>query len=166
MSDIEQRFQALEEKVAGLQDQIAIYQLIAHYGPLADGADNEDRRQKTGALFSENGVYDLGNDWKAHGPQEVADMLAGDMHRDLIAHGSAHVMGLPYVLVDGDRATAFSYSRVYRHRDGVFTVWRVAANRWELVRGERGWEVTRRINRLLDGNEESKALLRDVDTIA
>lgn len=166
MSDIEQRFRALEEKVAGLQDQIAIYQLIAHYGPLADGADTEERRQKAGALFGEDGVYDLGSDWKAQGPNEVAGMLAGEMHRDLIAHGSAHVMGLPYVLVDGDRAIAFSYSRVYRHRDGVFTVWRVSANRWELTRGEKGWEVTRRVNRLLDGNEEAKILLREVDEIA
>jgi hypothetical protein len=43
-------------------------------------------------------------------------------------------------------------------REGA--VWRVAANRWELLRTPAGWRVTARTNRLLDGTEEARDLLR------
>lgn len=166
MTDIEQRLIALEDETIKLRSQMAVYQVLARYGPLADSADDDVRRQKVGALFSDDGVYDLGADWKGIGPAGVAEMLAGDIHRDLVCHGSAHVMGLPYVIVDGDRATALSYSRVYGHRDGVFTVRRVAANHWQLAREDGSWKVTHRINRLLDGNDEAKAILRQADEVA
>ncbi len=162
---IEQRLLALEAETARLRDQMAIYQVIARYGPLADSADDETRRHKAGALFSEDGVYDLGGDWKGCGPAGVAEMLDGEIHHDLVLHGSAHIMSLPFVTVDGDRATALSYSQVYRHRDGAFTILRVSANHWEFTREGGGWKVKYRANRLLDGNEEAKGILRLVDTV-
>jgi hypothetical protein len=162
---IEQRILLLEAETARLRDHVAIYQILARYGPLADSADDEARRQKTGALFSENGIYDIDADWKGYGPSGVAEMLGGEIHRDLVHNGSAHVMSLPYVIVEGDKATALSYSQVYRHREGAFFVWRVAANHWELAREGGGWKVTYRVNRLLDGNEEARAILRRVDEV-
>jgi len=49
---------------------------------------------------------------------------------------------------------------VYRHEAGTFTVWRVSANHWECARIDGQWKVTRRTNRLLDGNEAARDILR------
>ena len=35
---------------------------------------------------------------------------------------------------------------------------RVSSNRWELQRTPQGWKVSRRINRLMKGDEESRRL--------
>ncbi|WP_176593404.1 nuclear transport factor 2 family protein [Sphingobium sp. EM0848] len=91
MGDLEQRLLALGEEMAKLRDQMAIYQLLVRYGPLVDSADDEVRRETAGALFSENGVYDLGSDYKARGPDGVAELLAGGTHRDLVCHGPARL---------------------------------------------------------------------------
>jgi hypothetical protein len=83
-------------------------------------------------------------------------MVEGAAHQGLLAEGVAHVMGLPRVTVDGDRAVAVNQSVVHRRGE----VWRVAANRWELVRTPLGWQVASRVNRLLDGSAEARELLR------
>ena len=47
------------------------------------------------------------------------------------------------------------------HQDGDrFVVARVSANRWELERVDGRWEIRRRVNRLLDGTDAGRALLR------
>lgn len=160
MEDTKNRLNALEAQVKHLQDCESIRQLLASYGPLADTADTAEGRKQMGALFSANGVYDLGDEWQATGPDAIGELLNNPDHLALVANGSAHVMGLPFIKVEGDTATALSYSRVYRHEHGEFTVWRVSANRWECARVDGHWQVTRRVNRLLDGNEQAKALLR------
>ena len=68
-------------------------------------------------------------------------MVEGDFHQKLIAGGAAHVVGVPHIVVSGHRAVATCYSRVFRHVDGGFEVWRVAVNRWELVRTPDGWRT-------------------------
>jgi hypothetical protein len=65
----------------------------------------------------------------------------------------------PIVFVDDDRATAIAYSQVYLHTDHGHEVWRVSANRWEFRRTEEGWRVTRRVNRVIDGNPAAHAIL-------
>jgi hypothetical protein len=42
----------------------------------------------------------------------------------------------------------------------VFEVFRVSSNRWELRKSDGQWRVQRRTNRLLDGDEAARALLR------
>lgn len=154
----------LEAQVQKLQDSEDIRQLLAQYGPLADTANSAQRREKAGALFADNGVYDLGENWQATGPYDIGELLNNPAHLELVANGSAHVMGLPYITLNGDSATALSYSRVYRHRNGEFTIWRVSANFWRCVRNNGEWKVVHRSNRLLDGNEEARELLRNVDS--
>ena len=55
---------------------------------------------------------------------------------------------------------ATCYSRVYRHGDDGYWVWRVSANRWELVRTPDGWRVKRRVNRTLNGQPDARNILR------
>ena len=163
MNELETRLTALEAQVRQLTDCEAIRQILARYGPLADSANNDARRLKAGALFADKGVYDLGDNWSATGPEAIGELLNDPQHIELIAKGSAHVMGLPYITLQGDSASALSYSRVYRHEDGEFTVWRVSINYWQLVRSVGDWKVMRRTTRLLNGSDEAYALLLKVD---
>jgi len=77
-------------------------------------------------------------------------------------NGAAHVLGgVPHVVIDGDTAVATAYYHLHRRADDSFTVWRVTATRWELVRDDGTWRVARRVNRLLDGSSEARQLLAD-----
>src|SRR5262249_26684969 len=55
MANIDDRLAALERRVRLLEDQIAIYQVMAAYGPAADSGSTEQAI----TLWSEDGVYDL-----------------------------------------------------------------------------------------------------------
>jgi hypothetical protein len=171
MSDMEQRFAALETRLKELEDQIAIYQLMSAYGPLVDSGD----AAATSNLWVEDGVYDWGGGSTPPAPDApvkegaagaaynraaIADMVRGSYHQDIIEGGAGHVIGLPHIVLKGDTAIATSYSRLYRRDGDNFRVWRVGANRWEFVRTLDGWRVQTRVNRVLTGAEEPRALLR------
>ena len=132
-------------------DVVAITQLIAAYGPAVDTGDGD----AVAALFAEDGWYDVAG-MRFEGRAQIAAMVHGGGHQGLIAEGVAHVMGMPHVAVDGDTATAVNQSVVLRKTH----VWRVAANRWTFVRTADGWRVQSRVNRLLDGAQEARDLLR------
>jgi hypothetical protein len=156
MSDLEATVAALEERVRELEDRLAIYNLIATYGPAVDSGSDD----VMSAVFREDALYDT-DPGPMNGRPAISAMVRGDGHQGLIRNGAAHVMALPVVRVDGDHAVATGYSRLYRaDPEGGFEVWRVAANRWELERDGDGWRTVHRVNRLLDGREESRQLLR------
>jgi hypothetical protein len=170
MSDTEARLAALEGRLSELEDQVALYQLMSAYGPLVDSGDAE----ATAALWVEDGIYDWGGGPKpapgapmkegaagaAYSQAAIADMVRGPYHQEIIHGGSGHVIGLPHIVLDGDTAVATSYSRLYRRDGENFRVWRVGANRWEFVRTPQGWRVKNRVNRVLNGDEEPRRLLR------
>jgi uncharacterized protein (TIGR02246 family) len=133
-----------------VSDVEQITQLIAGYGPAVDRGDGDG----TASLFTEDGWYEVAG-MRLEGREQIAAMVRGAAHQDLLRRGVAHVMGLPHVTVDGDRAVAVNHTVV--HLEG--RVWRVAANRWELVRTPEGWLVAGRTNRLLDGSAEARELL-------
>ncbi len=171
MSDTDTRLAALETRLNDLEDQIALYQLMSAYGPLVDSGDAE----ATAALWVEDGVYDWGGGPKpvsgeaavkegaagaAYSQAAIADMVRGPFHQEIIHGGAGHVIGLPHIQLKGDTAIATSYSRLYRRDGENFRVWRVGANRWEFVRTADGWRVKNRVNRVLNGGEEPRQLLR------
>ena len=55
MANIDDRLAALERRIGLLEDQVAIYQLMAAYGPAADSGSTE----RATSLWAEDGVYDL-----------------------------------------------------------------------------------------------------------
>jgi uncharacterized protein (TIGR02246 family) len=134
-----------------MSDVEAITQVVAAYGPAVDRGDAD----AVAGLFTEDGWYDVAGR-RYEGRAAIAEMVRSSAHQGLLDQGAAHVMGLPRVDVDGDRAVAVNHSVV--HVAGQ--VWRVAANRWELVRTAAGWQVAARTNRLLDGSPEARDLLR------
>jgi uncharacterized protein (TIGR02246 family) len=152
----EDQIAGLARRVQALEDQLAIYQLIATYGPAVDSQS----ARAVGELWSEDGVYDPSGVNTYAGRAAVEGLVYREPHLSYLQAGCAHVSSLPQVAVDGDTAVAVNHSRVYL-RDG--TSWRlerVSANRWELERADGAWRVRRRTNRLLDGDPAARELLR------
>lgn len=158
MSDAPARIAELERRVAQLEDHLAVLQLLGAYGPLVDAG----RAEEVAALWEPDGTYDYDADAPAlEGHEQIVAMVRSQAHQGLLREGCGHVIGPPLVHVDGDAAVATCYSLLVRHESegGGYRVARLSANRWELHRDERGWRVTRRTNRLLDGRAEGRDLL-------
>lgn len=144
----------IEHRLQTLEDREAIRHLIARYGPLADSGDAEG----LAALWADDGVYAIAGYGEAKGRQEIAALITGENHQQLMADGCAHVLGPVAIELDGDSASACGHSLVLRWTGTLFEVRRVAANRWELVRTTHGWQVSRRDNALLQGSKAARAL--------
>ncbi|MDP3907363.1 nuclear transport factor 2 family protein [Novosphingobium sp.] len=149
MADLEQRLRALE-------DREAIRELIASYGPLADCGAAQD----AAALWSEDGRYGVAGFADATGRNEIAALINAPYHQQLLTDGCAHMLGPVAIDLADDSATARGHSVVLRWTGTAFEVLRVAANRWVLARSDSGWQVTRRDNALLQGDEAARELLR------
>lgn len=156
MTDTEQRVARLEQRLQALEDEAEIARLISSYGPLVDSGSAD----AVAALWEPDGVYDV-DTGRLSGHDEIVAMVHSKAHQRLITAGCAHVIGLPHVTVQGEQAVATCHSQliVNHENTGGFTVLRVTANHWELRRSAKGWRVTRRTNRLLDGRHDSPELL-------
>lgn len=155
MTEMEDRMALLDNRIRGLEDRLDIYQMLACYGAAADSGSSRRAAQ----LWTGDGVYDL-HAQVMNGQQDIVDELEGAWHQGLIHRGSAHVMGMPYITVDGDTAVATSQSRLYRREDdGSYKVLSCSANRWEFVRTGWGWRCARRTSRKLDGSPQSRDIL-------
>ena len=126
------RVAALERRVQALEDQLAICQLIATYGPAVDSESAE----AVGELWSEDGVYDPGGVSPYVGRAAVGGLglVHGGRHQGYLQAGCAHVLSAPRVSVEGDVAVAVNHSRVYLKDGPYWRLERVSANRWELER--------------------------------
>ena len=156
-AELEERVAVLERRVQGLEDHVAILHLINSWGPAVDTGAS----RAAGALFDENGVLESDLS-RLEGPADVVAMVESEGQQALIRRGCAHVQTAPLVTVDGDRATATTYSQVYLQGGGAGSgheVWRVSANQWEFRRTADGWRVARRANRVIDGSGESHDIL-------
>ncbi|HMD46268.1 MAG TPA: nuclear transport factor 2 family protein [Acidimicrobiales bacterium] len=144
----------LGRRLGQVEDQLAIFKLICTYGPAVDSGGGE----AAAALWTDDGVYDSDTHvWRGH--DEIAGLVEAGQHQTMLAEGCAHILGFPRVTLDGDRAVATCYSRVYRRSADGYYVWRLAANRWELTRTPDGWRAVTRINRLIDGSDAARRVL-------
>lgn len=152
----EARLARLEARLRDLEDREAIRNLIAAYGPAADSGDCAG----AAAAWAAEGSYDIDGFGIVEGPAGIAAILEGAHHQQLIAGGAAHVLSPLAITLSGDTATAVGYSCVFRHAGDGFEAHRVAANRWTLVRAGGQWRIACRVNRLLNGAEAARAVLR------
>lgn len=145
----------LDARLLALEDRASIEMLIATYGPLADSGD------ATGVskLWVEDGTYSVGGFGTANGHSEIAALIEGPTHQQLMREGCAHVLSPHVIELDGDQATAFGYSIVFRKQGDSFEAWRVSANRWQFFRTKDGWRVKHRDNAPLDNRDAARALL-------
>lgn len=155
MGESSEEWDLLAERLRILEDEREIVALISSYGPAVDSGQGD----AVAAIWTESGVYDT--DMKLwQGRAEIATLVDDPFQQQLIAEGSAHVIGVPRVRLKGDKAVATCYSRVFRHVDGAFQVWRVSFNLWDLERTPEGWRAAYRTNRLINGSDAARALLR------
>lgn len=156
MAVVDERLAALERRLGELEDTIAILQLIASYGPAVDSMD----RDGVAALWAKDGTYEYTGGY-LEGRDGVAALIDLATHRAYVDAGSSHLLSLPRITLDGDRAVAVNYSQVFV-KDGAagWRADRTGSNRWELARTADGWQVVRRTARLLDGSQGARDLLQ------
>lgn len=164
MTNVEATLADLQAEVGRLRDHVAISQVIASYGPLVDTSDRIERSSVLARLWTEDGIYDIGGVGNKAGREQIAEGFV-ESHFGMVGTGVAHVMGLPFIEVDGDRATALCYSQVMVPEGDRWFAWRVAANLWELDRTAEGWKVARRVNRLVGGDGEAYGVQQTVDRL-
>ena len=146
----------LQRRVRKVEDELDIMRLIASYSPLVDsGAPGRAPR-----LWLKDGVYDI-DTMRMDSAADIEAMLGTEAHQDFIRAGSAHVMGLPRIELDGDKATAVNYTRVYVHDGENYRVARVSANIWQLERTAKGWRIRYRTNRLVRPGGPTPSMLGD-----
>lgn len=160
----------LERRLRAIEDQLAIYQLIASHPPSADtGAADY-----TASVYREDGVFDRGPQLDgARGAHDIAAFITRPEHREAIDGGLAHVAGMPLVDLRGDTAIVTSYLMiVHLDHDGAtralpnhgrssgYRIHRVVVNRWELVREQERWTIARRTLLPVDGSMAHQDLLR------
>ncbi len=156
--DWQERWQALEARVRVLEDQVALAQLVATYGPAVDSGSAD----AAAALWHEDGVFDVASYFELVGHEGIAGMVNGEGHQALIQHGCGHVLTAPKLVVDGDEARGWNYAFNVRWDGEADRFWiaRLSANEWHFRRGAQGWRVVRRTNVNLDGDDAPRALLR------
>jgi ketosteroid isomerase-like protein len=150
---LDERLGSLERRIRTLEDEREILRLIVGYGLAVDVGDGDAAAQ----TFTEDGVYDV-DVGTMTGRDAVRAMVQGERHRSMVGR-CAHQIGPATIEIDGDRATAVGYSRVYLAGPAGIHVYRVSANRWELRRERDGWRIERRTTRIL-GHPEALLVLR------
>ena len=137
----------LEDRIKRLEDAEAIRNLIASYGPAADRGDSD----AVAAIWWEDGAYDVGGFGVSRGRDEIAALITGDTHQQLIAKGCAHILSPHEIDLDSARATATGYSTVFRKSGDSYEAWRVSFNEWTFEKRGNEWRTLLRVNRLVDG---------------
>lgn len=166
---LEARVAELERRLRRAEDERAVLDCIVRYGLAVDLGDAE----AVGDCFTPDAEFDVGGGATRvdasptvyRGRAQIQrDLVLGPGHQSLLPN-SAHTIGPVLVEVDGDRARATGYSRIY-HREhkgepGDQTrLFRLGYNRWELSRCSDGrWRIARRTSRVV-GDAEAHALFR------
>lgn len=149
MKDLEQTLDALTRRVQALEDELAIHRVIVRYGLAVDVGDADG----AAATFTEDTIYDV-DVGLMRGRDGVRQMVRSERHQSMVGH-CAHQIGPAVVEIQGDRAVATGYSRVYLNKDGGIQVYRVSLNHWELERRDGQWLIAHRTTRLL-GHAEAR----------
>jgi SnoaL-like domain len=162
---------ALEQRLAVIEDKLAIYNLIASH-PLSADTGYGPFFPK---LYTEDAVFDRGAAAPgAAGRDKLVALVESDAHEEAIAGGLAHFGNLPYIELEGDMAYVTSYLMLVRFdREGPefelpnhglsrgHQIFRVLANRWIVVRTSEGWRIKTRKLFPMDGSQPARELLHE-----
>lgn len=155
----EQRLAELEARLRRIEDERAIERMLASYGPLVDAGEAE----AAAAMWAPDGVYDVEN-WLMTGPDDVAAMVRSPDHQDFITTGCVHFLSPAVVTVHGDEAVAVCESTLLLRRATTYEPIRAGVSHFHLRRATEsphGWQIVKRITRLLDGTAPPRRLLSD-----
>jgi len=143
MEDLRQQLDDLNRRVQALEDELAIHRVIVRYGLAVDIGDADGAAD----TFTEDTIYDV-DVGLMRGRDGVRQMVRSERHQNMVGH-CAHQIGPAVVEINGDRAEATGYSRVYLHKDGAIQIYRVSLNHWQLQRRNGQWQIAHRTTRLL-----------------
>ncbi len=155
--EMEERLEALTRRVAALEDERAVTDVLTRYGFAVDSNDPDG----TGALYTTGCTIEIDGRTDIRSRDDVAGMVRGTGHQSILPNCS-HQMGPFSVRVDGDTATATGYGTVYLHTTDGFRVWRVSAGRWELRRIDDRWQIEHRWTRAIGTADAQEILHRGV----
>lgn len=150
---------SIEQRLQAVEDELAIIRLVASYGPMVDTG----LTHLAPHLFAEEGFYDV-SFGRLEGRAAITAMLSGEEHQSVVRQGIAHVMGLPYVEIAGDSATAVNPTHLYLRDGDGYRIFRVAQNVWKFARTAEGWNIVERYNRLIGADDEARSLLESAFT--
>lgn len=153
-AETEALVRSVAQRVALLEDKLAITELMTAYGPAIDSGSVD----AVARLWTEDGVYDV-DTGVMRGHTEIKAMVRSQAHQAWIEGGCGHVLEPGHTVVDGDTAVSTCKSQLIIRDGDSFKVLRVTATRWELVKIDGLWKVTLRISRVLDGRPEARELL-------
>ena len=149
MEDLRQQLDDLNRRVQALEDELAIHRVIVRYGLAVDIGDAAGAAD----TFTEDTVYDV-DVGLMRGRDGVRQMVRSERHQNMVGR-CAHQIGPAVVEINGDRAEATGYSRVYLHKDGAIQIYRVSFNHWQLQRRNGQWQIAHRTTRLL-GHDDAR----------
>jgi hypothetical protein len=159
------RLAALEERLAELEDEKAIRELLARYGYYADATLDDEYF----ALFTEDCVMDVSSGrepdpyavirWEglAEMKKFLAVRTAG--HGDDFAGRSLHMQGNNQaVTVRGHEATATNYSFVLQQVGLETKLVSASVNEWHFRKAEGRWRVVQRKRRMVGAPDTAQVL--------
>lgn len=145
----------VNERLRAIEDRLAIYNVVAGFGPAVDSLSNDDAI----AMWLDGGSYEIEGIGSFVGRDGLNDLLTGDFHVSAMRRGGAHVLSMPYVIVEGDKAVATGYAQLFVKDGDIYKATRTVASRWELHRTVEGWRVSRRINAVFNEGEAARELI-------
>ncbi|WP_067673060.1 nuclear transport factor 2 family protein [Nocardia miyunensis] len=159
------RIEALEARLAVLEDEKAIRELLARYGYYADAQLDDEYF----GLFTEDCVMDVSTDrepdpyaivrWE--GLAEMKNFLSvrSAAHGDGFVGRSLHMQGNNQsITVRGDAAVANNYSFIL-HQDGLdIRLVSASINEWHLRRVDGRWQVAERKRRMVGAPDTARIL--------
>ena len=161
----EDRIAALEARLRAAEDHLEILNLLSSYGPLVDSGSDQDAVK----LWVEGGGYNYGlpggGTNRLEAPEPLAGMYRSEGHMGLVTTGCSHLTATPRISAAGDDAEAVGYSFVVLREGERWILWRAAINHWELRRSAQGWRIVERLNRTLDGSQESHDTMKKLAAI-
>ncbi|MGH7088202.1 MAG: nuclear transport factor 2 family protein [Stellaceae bacterium] len=158
---------SIEQRLQAIEDRLEILNLVAAHPPGADSASHDFAE----SFWLPEGTVDAAGQPKGY--ESMIGVLNTPGFAAAQQQGICHFAGLPHIELKGDTAIVTSYLQILvpeTERDPIavpnhgsgrgFRVYRLGANRWDLVRTAEGWQIKHRTSRSMDGGPDARRILR------